>query len=100
MRCAVILWTPIEGRGQCGRPCGAGGKHAIGQRDPARGRGQVDEGRHHRGDQHRRRGAFGAGRRDVVCARDVQTARHDRPGHADRRLLGGLRLPIRGPDGK
>ena len=65
-----------RGQGQCRGAGRAGREHARPECAAPRRRGEVDEGRHDRGggggDQYRRRGAFGAGRRDVVRAGPLQ----------------------------
>jgi leucyl aminopeptidase len=64
---------------------GPGREHARRSRAAPGRRGEIDEGRHDRGDQHRCRGPPRAGRRDVVRAGTLQAHRDDRPCHADRR---------------
>ncbi len=73
-----------QGAGQRGRAGRAGREHAERQRDAAGRRGEVDEGRHRRDHQHRRRGTARSGGRALVRAAAVQAARNDRSRDADR----------------
>ena len=66
-----------------GRELGVGLGDAPERRDPPLRRA------HQRGQQHRRRGPAGAGRRDGLRGGPAQADRADRPGHADRRDEGG-----------
>ena len=74
-----------QGQGQRRRHPGPGGKHARRQCATARGRGNLHVRPDHRGDQHRRRGPPGFGRRALVLPGPVPAQIHDRPGDADRR---------------